>query len=76
MRAIDIQEEQKCHRDANGMQYLVIDGEIFVEITSSNDPFSSSKNDSEEINIQGASISSPEDHSNESLQRLDQEDAK
>ena len=76
MRAIDIQEEQKCHRDANGRQYLDIDGEIFVEITSSNDPFSSSKNDSEEINIQGASISSSEDHSNESLQRLDQEDAK
>ena len=75
-QAHDIQEEQKDQPVASGAPYIVIDDEIYVEITSSNDPFSSGKNASHEIDIQGASIASSFDQINESLYSLDQADLK
>ena len=47
------EEEDQGHPDSRGRPHLVIDCEISVEITSSNDPFSSVKSDNSEIDLQG-----------------------
>ena len=71
LRQQDILEEQKGQPDARGRPRIVIDGEIFVEITSSNDPFSSGRNNSEENNIRGASSESSSEYMNRSLYSQD-----